>query len=147
MPHGIPLVYESFNWQHGVFVAASLSSQCTSAASDYQEGHKIMHDPFSMRPFLSYNAGQYIDHWLSMEQSGRKMPKIFHVNWFGRDSNGKFLWPGFGDNIRVIDWILRRCTTEQENIADTTFVGWIPKAGMYLIRVGEMLNLRFVMHG
>ena len=83
-PRGIPLVYQSFNWQHGVFVGATVSSEVTSAA-EYQ-GHQVMHDPFSSRPFLSYNAGHYMDHWLQMEKPGRKMPKIFHVNWFRRNT-------------------------------------------------------------
>lgn len=81
---GIPLVYESLNWQHGVFVGATVSSEATSAAE--YAGHEVMHDPFSARPFLSYNAGDYINHWLEMEMPGRRMPKIFHVNWFRRDS-------------------------------------------------------------
>lgn len=83
-PVGIPLVYESLNWQHGVFVGATVSSEATSAAE--YAGHEVMHDPFSARPFLSYNAGDYINHWLEMEMPGRRMPKIFHVNWFRRDS-------------------------------------------------------------
>jgi len=83
-PVGVPLVFETFNWTHGVFVGASVSSEVTSAA-EYQ-GHDVMHDIFSARPFLSYNAGDYIHHWLEMQKPGRKMPKIFHVNWFLRDS-------------------------------------------------------------
>jgi phosphoenolpyruvate carboxykinase (GTP) len=124
-PEGIPLVYQSLSWQHGVLVGASVSSETTSAA-EYQ-GHEVMHDPFSSRPFLSYNAGQYIDHWLHMEKPGRKMPKIFHVNWFRRDANNQFLWPGFGENIRVLDWILRRCGGEDN--AEMSPIGFIPKTG------------------
>jgi len=124
-PRGIPLVYQSFNWQHGVFVGATVSSEVTSAA-EYQ-GHQVMHDPFSSRPFLSYNAGHYMDHWLQMEKPGRKMPKIFHVNWFRRNTQGDFLWPGFGENIRVLDWILRRCG--DEDIAEISPIGFIPKLG------------------
>ncbi|XP_046461281.1 phosphoenolpyruvate carboxykinase, cytosolic [GTP]-like [Daphnia pulex] len=126
-PVGVPLVYESLNWQHGVFVGATVSSEATTAAE--YSGHEVMHDPFSSRPFLSYNAGNYIGHWLEMEKPGCKMPKIFHVNWFRRDSKGKFLWPGFGDNIRVLDWILRRCSDEKEDIAQMSPVGFIPKKG------------------
>ena len=142
------MVYESLNWQHGVFVGATVSSEATTAAE--YSGHEVMHDPFSSRPFLSYNAGHYIGHWLEMEQPGRRMPKIFHVNWFRRDSQvtiafeteekgelynsilvlqGKFLWPGFGENIRVLDWILRRCSDEKDDIAQMSPVGFIPKSG------------------
>jgi phosphoenolpyruvate carboxykinase (GTP) len=87
-PVGVPLVYESLNWQHGVFVGATVSSEATTAAE--YSGHEVMHDPFSSRPFLSYNAGNYIGHWLEMEKPGCKMPKIFHVNWFRRDSKVNF---------------------------------------------------------
>ncbi|CAG2062455.1 unnamed protein product [Timema podura] len=86
-----------------------------------------MHDPFAMRPFFGYNFGHYLSHWLSMgTRQDVKLPKIFHVNWFRKDSQGKFLWPGFGDNSRVLDWILRRI--ENEDIAQTTAIGYIPKA-------------------
>lgn len=88
-PTGVPLVYESLSWQHGVYVGASVSSEATAAAE--HSGHAVMHDPFSSRPFLSYNAGDYIAHWLKMEQPGRKMPKIFHVNWFRRGDKVFFI--------------------------------------------------------
>ena len=91
-PEGVPLVYEAFDWKHGVFIASSLCSE-TTAAAEYT-GKKIMRDPFAMRPFFGYNAGDYFQHWLNMEGQGNKLPKIFHVNWFRKDSNGKFLWPG-----------------------------------------------------
>lgn len=84
-----------------------------------------MHDPFAMRPFFGYNFGHYLDHWLSMEKRSSKLPKIFHVNWFRRSKDGKFLWPGFGENSRVIDWILRRL--ENEDCAKETPIGYIPK--------------------
>ena len=86
-----------------------------------------MHDPFAMRPFFGYNAGKYLEHWLSMDKPGRQLPKIFHVNWFRRDAKGGFLWPGFGENSRVLDWILKRC--EGEDVAQNSPVGLIPKAG------------------
>lgn len=87
----------------------------------------ILHDPFAMRPFFGYNFGDYCKHWLSMEKTGRHMPKIFHVNWFRKsnDGKGKFLWPGFGENIRVLDWIFKR-TDNVENIAQKTAVGIVP---------------------
>ena len=91
-PQGVPLVYQSFNWQHGVFVASSMSSEATSAAE--HKGKTVMRDPFAMRPFFGYNFGKNTEHWLEMEKPNHKMPKIFHVNWFRVDENGHCLWPG-----------------------------------------------------
>ena len=92
-PHGVPLIYEAFNWQHGVFVASSLSSEATAAAEF--KGKVIMRDPFAMRPFFGYNFGKYLEHWLGMEKHPNyKLPKIYHVNWFRVDQDGHFLWPG-----------------------------------------------------
>lgn len=85
-----------------------------------------MHDPFAMRPFFGYNFGHYMAHWLSMDKPGRKMPRIFHVNWFRKDTNGKFMWPGFGDNCRVLDWVCRR--VDGEDSAEKTPIGYVPKA-------------------
>jgi len=85
-----------------------------------------MHDPFAMRPFVGYNIGQYFDHWLSFgEKKNVQLPRIFHVNWFRKDAAGKFMWPGFGENARVLDWILKR--VEGEDAAVTSPVGFIPK--------------------
>ncbi|XP_011193927.1 phosphoenolpyruvate carboxykinase [GTP] [Zeugodacus cucurbitae] len=109
-PAGVPLIYESRNWAHGVFVGAAMRSESTAAAE--HKGKVIMHDPFAMRPFFGYNFGHYVQHWLSMEKRGN-VPKIFHVNWFRKGSNGKFIWPGYGENSRVLEWILRRCSGEQ----------------------------------
>ncbi|XP_035452251.2 phosphoenolpyruvate carboxykinase [GTP] isoform X1 [Spodoptera frugiperda] len=109
-PAGVPLVVESRDWQHGVFMGATMRSEATAAAE--HAGKVVMHDPFAMRPFFGYNFGEYLKHWLSMPQAGRQMPKIFHVNWFRKSDEGKFLWPGFGENSRVLDWILRRCDNE-----------------------------------
>ncbi|CAL8088153.1 unnamed protein product [Calicophoron daubneyi] len=110
-PEGVPLVVQSYSWQHGVFLGACMRSEATAAAEHKQK--VVMHDPFAMRPFFGYNVGKYMEHWLSFEKKpGLKLPKIFHVNWFRRDSTGKFLWPGFGENLRVIDWMLRRCDNE-----------------------------------
>jgi phosphoenolpyruvate carboxykinase (GTP) len=125
-PQGVPLIYESFDWNHGVFLGASLRSEATAAAE--HKGKIMMHDPFAMRPFLGYNFGDYLKHWLSLNKAGRKMPKIFHVNWFRKENDGKgpFLWPGFGENIRILDWILRRCDSD-DSIAEKTPIGFIPK--------------------
>jgi phosphoenolpyruvate carboxykinase (GTP) len=126
-----PLVYQAFNWQHGVFIGATMSSETTAAAAGIRG--VLRHDPFAMRPFCGYNIGDYFKHWLSMEQrtSSGKLPKIFHVNWFKKNKQGKFLWPGFGDNIRVIDWILKRCNEDVDSdyLAKTTAIGYVPKEG------------------
>ncbi|XP_014246438.1 phosphoenolpyruvate carboxykinase [GTP]-like isoform X2 [Cimex lectularius] len=124
-PEGVPLIYEAFDWQHGVFVGASMRSEATAAAE--HKVKQIMHDPFAMRPFFGYNFGQYLKHWLSMEKNTNKMPKIFHVNWFRKSKDGKFLWPGFGENVRVLDWILQRVDEKCDDIADKTPIGYVPK--------------------
>ena len=120
-PTGVPLVYEARNWQHGVFMGASMRSEATAAAE--HKGKEIMHDPFAMRPFFGYNFGDYLKHWLSMESRGN-VPKIFHVNWFRKGNDGKFLWPGFGDNSRVLDWIFRR--VDGENCYTESPIGLLP---------------------
>ncbi|CAH0403127.1 unnamed protein product [Chilo suppressalis] len=122
-PAGVPLVVESRDWKHGVFMGASMRSEATAAAE--HSGKVVMHDPFAMRPFFGYNFGDYLKHWLSMVQPKRQMPKIFHVNWFRKSDEGKFLWPGFGENTRVLEWVLRRC--DNEPCHQETPLGFIPK--------------------
>lgn len=120
-----PLVYETFDWNHGVFTGSSISSEST-AASTGKIG-VLTHNPMAMMPFCGYNMGDYFSHWIEMGRLlGENAPKIFSVNWFRTDENGKFIWPGFGDNIRVLEWILNRC----ENNADAkeTPIGYIPYA-------------------
>lgn len=126
-PEGVPLIYESFDWNHGVFLGASMRSESTAAAE--HKAKTMMHDPFAMRPFFGYNFGHYLKHWLSFgKQKGLNLPKIFHVNWFRKDSKaGQFLWPGYGENSRVLDWICRRIDGEQ--CANPTPIGFIPKKG------------------
>ncbi|XP_076449776.1 phosphoenolpyruvate carboxykinase, cytosolic [GTP]-like isoform X1 [Babylonia areolata] len=125
-PIGVPLIYETFNWEHGVFTGASMRSESTAAAE--HKAKLIMHDPFAMRPFFGYNFGDYLQHWLSFQDSTKnQLPKIFHVNWFRKDKNGKFMWPGFGDNCRVLDWVMRR--VKDESVAQRTPVGLVPKPG------------------
>jgi len=125
-PQGVPLVYEAFNWQHGVLLGAAMRSEATAAAE--HKGKVIMHDPFAMRPFFGYNFGHYLAHWLSMSQRSTNLPKIFHVNWFRKATGGGgFLWPGFGENSRVLDWVLRR--VEGEPCAQESAVGLIPRPG------------------
>ncbi|XP_005990652.1 phosphoenolpyruvate carboxykinase, cytosolic [GTP] isoform X2 [Latimeria chalumnae] len=128
---GVPLVYEAFNWEHGVFMGAAMRSEATAAAE--HKGKVIMHDPFAMRPFFGYNFGKYLSHWLSMEhQSDVKLPKIFHVNWFRKDEQGHFLWPGYGENSRVLEWMFRRINGE--DCAKSSPIGYIPD--------DEALNLK-----
>ncbi|KAK6185182.1 hypothetical protein SNE40_007470 [Patella caerulea] len=125
-PAGVPLVLESFDWDHGVMIGACVKSEATAAAE--HTGKKIMHDPMAMRPFMGYNFGKYLDHWLSFNrQPNLKLPKIFHVNWFRVDEHGKFLWPGFGENIRVLDWVIQRC--EGKDVAVKSPIGYLPKKG------------------
>lgn len=118
----IPLVVEAFDWKAGVLMGASQSSEATAAVSDVKA--PIRHDPFAMLPFCGYHMGDYFAHWLSMEKPGRKMPKIFSVNWFRKDEQGNYLWPGFSENIRVLKWCFERINGE-ENYIDTP-IGWMP---------------------
>lgn len=120
----IPLVYQARNWQHGTFVGTTISSERTAAA----EGKlgELRRDPMAMSPFIGYHAGDYFRHWLEMgKKGGDQMPKIFHVNWFRRGANNKFLWPGFGENIRVLEWIFKRVEGKIE--ADESPVGFHPR--------------------
>ncbi|VDL71880.1 unnamed protein product [Nippostrongylus brasiliensis] len=125
-PAGVPLVFETRSWHHGIFTGACLKSEATAAAE--HKGKTVMHDPMAMRPFMGYNFGKYLQHWIDINKDGRKVPRIYHVNWFRRDANNKFLWPGYGDNIRVIDWIVRRLDGEPDIGTDTP-IGIVPKKG------------------
>ncbi|MGN0611839.1 MAG: phosphoenolpyruvate carboxykinase domain-containing protein, partial [Ruminiclostridium sp.] len=121
-----PLVYQSFSWQHGTYVGSAVSSETTAAATGAVG--VLRHDPMAMKPFCGYHMADYWAHWLEMgEKLGDKAPKIFNVNWFKQDENGNFMWPGFGDNMRVLDWIIKRC--EGTIDADTTPIGYLPKKG------------------
>ena len=119
-----PLVYQSFGWQHGSFVGSIMASETTAAASGAVG--VVRRDPMAMRPFVGYNMGDYFQHWLDMGHKIPNAPKIFHVNWFRTDDEGHFIWPGFGDNMRVLDWILQRC--EDKVDARETAIGYVPYA-------------------
>ena len=117
-----PLVYESKDWKHGVLVGAGTASETTAAMVG--EVGVIRRDPMAMKPFCGYNYGDYFAHWLSFEETARHLPKIFHVNWFRQNDKGEFLWPGFGDNLRVLQWIIDRC--EHRADAKESAIGFLP---------------------
>ena len=119
-----PLVYQSFDWKHGSFVGSIMASETTAAAAGAVG--VVRRDPMAMRPFVGYNMGDYWKHWVEMGKVIPNAPKIFHVNWFRTDDEGHFIWPGFGDNLRVLDWILARC--EDKVDAVETAIGYVPKA-------------------
>jgi phosphoenolpyruvate carboxykinase (GTP) len=134
----IPLVFEARDWEHGVFVGATMNSETTAAAAGKRG--VLRSDPFAMMPFCGYNMADYFGHWLSFTQRTQpaKLPKMFHVNWFRKSPQGKFMWPGFGDNIRVLEWIFNRCEAENNDDVEDTVLGLIPKPGTINV---EGLNL------
>jgi phosphoenolpyruvate carboxykinase (GTP) len=120
-----PLVYEARDWAHGVLVGASVASETTAAATG--QAGVLRRDPMAMQPFAGYNFGDYWNHWLNVGQKLTKPPKLFHVNWFRRDKAGKFLWPGYGENLRVLAWMLERCAGR--GAALETPIGNLPREG------------------
>jgi phosphoenolpyruvate carboxykinase (GTP) len=124
--HVVPLVREAFDWEHGVFLGSIMSSETTAAAAG--EVGKLRFDPMAMLPFCGYHMGDYFSHWLKVgAREGARMPRVFYVNWFRKDDEGNFLWPGFGENSRVLEWVFRRCAGEAE--AEETPIGRVPTVG------------------
>lgn len=143
--HVAPLVYESFDWLHGVFTGSIMASEVTAA--QYGTQGVVRRDPMAMIPFCGYNMADYFSHWIKVGKKIKNQPKIFHVNWFRTGKDGKFLWPGYGDNLRVLEWIIKRCKKEVE--AEKTPIGFVPGAkdldleglDMAADRIAELLKI------
>jgi phosphoenolpyruvate carboxykinase (GTP) len=123
----VPLVTESLGWDHGVFLGSIMSSEKTAAAAGTVG--EVRFDPFAMRPFAGYNMADYVGHWLEIGRIGdqAKLPKLFWVNWFRKDEDGRFIWPGFGENARVLEWVLERVDGKGEAVV--TPIGRVPSTG------------------
>ena len=119
----MPLIFQAFNWVHGVYLGATVGSEMTAAAAGTIG--QVRRDPMAMLPFCGYDMGDYFAHWLEMRRLVKHVPRVFHVNWFRKSAEGKFLWPGNGDNMRVLKWIVQRC--QHGAHALETSIGWVPE--------------------
>ena len=124
-PNTIPLVHESFDWEHGVFMGSIMGSEITAAAISDKIG-QVRRDPFAMLPFSGYHISDYLQHWLNIGKmtDADKLPKLFYVNWFQKDENGRFIWPGFGENSRVLKWVVERVSGQGKAVK--TPIGYMP---------------------
>ena len=118
----MPLIFQSFNWSHGVYLGATMGSEMTAAAAGTLG--QVRRDPMAMLPFCGYNMGDYLTHWLEMRKLIKYVPRIFHVNWFRKNAEGKFLWPGYGENTRILKWMVERCRFGAHALETT--IGWLP---------------------
>ncbi len=129
-----PLVFEALDWAHGVFAGAAMASETTAAATG--KVGQVRRDPMAMKPFCGYNFGDYWAHWLNFATRSKRLPRIFHVNWFRKDGDGRYMWPGYGDNMRVLEWVIQRCAGSGDAIK--TPIGYVPDVGALRIEGLEL---------